>query len=267
MRCSRLAGRTRIAALAYGIGPAPSCDVIVGPGNRWVTAAKYIVSSDVRIDMLAGPSELLVLADDSGDPALIAADLLAQAEHDVDACPILISTCPPLIEAIDRELARQLETLPTRETAAAALAGGFALCVSDEDEAVRLCNEIAPEHLELFVREPERLVPRIRNCGCLFVGTQSAEVLGDYSAGPNHTLPTGGTARHASGLSVLNFLRQHTWIRIVSAAGSEELVTDAGALARLEGLPAHARSAEMRGNSEGVPMHPAAGQTDDGLVV
>ncbi len=243
-----IGGAHAIAALAYGVGPGPACDVIVGPGNRWVTAAKYVVSSDVRIDMLAGPSELLVLADDTGDPALIASDLLAQAEHDVDACPMLVSTCPALIETVDRELKSQLATLPTREPAAAALAGGFAVCVPDVDEAVRLCNEIAPEHLELHVREAERLVPRIRHCGCLFIGPQSAEVLGDYSVGPNHTLPTGGAARYASGLSVLNVLRHHTWIRVDSAAGSDELLADASTLAHLEGLAAHARSAEMRRN-------------------
>lgn len=239
-------GAHAIAALAYGAGPVPACDVIAGPGNRWVTAAKHLVSADVRIDMLAGPSELLVLADETGDPALIAADLLAQAEHDADARPMLVCMCPTLIEAVDRELARQLKTLPTRATAAAALTNGFAARASDTDEAVRLCEELAPEHLELHVRDAERLAGRFRNCGCLFIGERSAEALGDYSAGPNHTLPTGGTARYASGLSVFNFLRQHTWIRIDSAAASDDLPADAAALARLEGLPAHARSAELR---------------------
>ncbi len=248
-------GAQAIAALAYGVGGAPACDAIVGPGNRWVTAAKHIVSADVRIDMLAGPSELLILADHTADPVLVAADLLAQAEHDVDARPMLLSTSPLLIDAVDRELTRQLETLPTRDTAAAAVAGGFAMSVPDLDEAVRLCNRIAPEHLELHVEDADRLAPRLGNCGCMFVGSRSAEVLGDYGAGPNHTLPTGGTARFTSGLSVHNFLRQHTWIRFDSTTAETELLDDAAALARIERLEAHARSAELRRQPENSP-HP-----------
>lgn len=244
-------GAHAIAAFAYGVGPAPACDVIVGPGNRWVTAAKYVVSADVRIDMLAGPSELLVVADESADPALIAADLLAQAEHDADACPMLVTTSASLIDAVQGELSRQLETLPTRETAVAALRNGFAVCAGDLDEAVRLANELAPEHLELHVRDAGRLAQRIRACGCLFVGARSAEALGDYSAGPNHTLPTGGTARFASGLSVGSFLRQHTWVDMEGGDAGQALYEDASALARLEGLEAHARSAELRRRVEG----------------
>ena len=243
-------GAPAIAALAYGIGPAPACDVIAGPGNRWVTAAKHCVSANVRIDMLAGPSELLILADESGDPALIAADLLAQSEHDADARPMLVCIGSSLIEAVERELTRQLETLPTRATAEAALANGFVVHVRDAEEALRLCEEIAPEHLELHVRDADRLAERIRNCGCLFIGSRSAETLGDYSAGPNHTLPTGGAARGTSGLSVYNFLRQHTWIRIDSAAGANALYYEAAALAHMEGLLAHASSAVMRIQSE-----------------
>lgn len=238
-------GAHAIAALAYGIGPAPACDIIVGPGNRWVTAAKYIVSSDVRIDMLAGPSELLVLCDHTGDPAVIAADLLAQAEHDADACPMLVTTSPALLEAVNRELARQLDTLPTRATALEALDNGFAICVDEFSEAVKLSNEIAPEHLELRVKDAGCWLPYVRNCGCLFIGAESGEVLGDYGAGPNHTLPTGGTARFTSGLSVLNFLRHYTWMR-TDAQEATELLDDAVALARIEGLEAHARSAVMR---------------------
>ncbi len=245
-------GAHAVAALAYGAGPVPACDVVVGPGNRWVTAAKYVVSADVRIDMLAGPSELLVFADDSADPVLVAADLLAQAEHDVDARPILVTTCPSLLDDVDRELARQLERLPARGTAAEALAGGFAVCVRDVEEAIVVCNEIAPEHLELHVRDVDEVVPKIRRCGCLFIGSGSPEALGDYVAGPNHTLPTGGTARFASGLSVQNFLRQQTWIRYDAAGGAEALLEDAAAVARLEKLEAHARSAELRrGNARG----------------
>jgi phosphoribosyl-ATP pyrophosphohydrolase/phosphoribosyl-AMP cyclohydrolase/histidinol dehydrogenase len=244
-------GAHAIAALAHGVGPAPRCDVIVGPGNRWVTAAKYVVSRDVRIDMLAGPSELLILADDSADSRLIAADLLAQAEHDTDAVPMLVSTSPDLLIAVERDLALQLAALPTRETAASALQNGFAMCAQNIDEAVTLCNDIAPEHLELHVRDAQFVASRIRRCGCIFVGQATAEVLGDYGAGPNHTLPTGGTAHFASGLSVLSFLRHQTWLRCEMAGDAASLLNDAVSLARLEGLEAHARSVEKRRQPRG----------------
>jgi phosphoribosyl-ATP pyrophosphohydrolase/phosphoribosyl-AMP cyclohydrolase/histidinol dehydrogenase len=246
-------GAHAIAALAYGIAPASPCDVIVGPGNRWVTAAKQVVSADVRIDMLAGPSELLILADDSADPRVVAADLLAQAEHDPDACPMLIALSAPLIDAVNGELARQLESLPTRATAAAALGNGFVVLARDPAEAIALCHRIAPEHLETHFRDADEIAPKLRGCGCLFIGPHSAEVLGDYGAGPNHTLPTGGTARFASGLSVFHFLRSQTWLRCDQPSDASALpgaaaglLDDAIALARLEGLEAHARSAEAR---------------------
>jgi phosphoribosyl-ATP pyrophosphohydrolase/phosphoribosyl-AMP cyclohydrolase/histidinol dehydrogenase len=211
-----------------------------------VTAAKHIVSRDVRIDMLAGPSELLILADDSASPRLIAGDLLAQAEHDSDAIPMLVATSRDLIEAVERELIAQLEPLPNRETAIAALRNGFAIHFDNLDAAIDVCNRIAPEHLELHVRDAKQIALRIRRAGCVFVGQATAEVFGDYGAGPNHTLPTGGTARFASCLSVADFLRQQTWLRCDNTQSTSPLIGDAIDLARLEGLEAHARSAELR---------------------
>ena len=239
-------GAQAIAALAYGAGEVVACDAVVGPGNRWVTAAKQLVSGRVRIDMLAGPSELVVLADGAADPVTVAADLLAQAEHDPDAVPILVSVDADLPARVDAELAVGLAGLPTADTARAALANGFAVVVRDVDEGVAVCNRLAPEHLEILLAEPDEAVPGLRHYGGLFLGGTTAEVLGDYGAGPNHTLPTGGTARFSGGLSVLTFLRHRTWIRIDDLAEAQPLVRDAAALARLEGLEAHARSAERR---------------------
>lgn len=235
-------GAQAIAALAYGAGPVPACDTIVGPGNRWVTAAKQLVAGRVAIDMLAGPSELVVLADDGADAGLIAADLLAQAEHDPDALPILVSLDRGLIARVEAELALQLATLPTAETARAALQNGFAVCVESEADAVALCDRLAPEHLALH--GTDALAERLRHYGALFIGEGSAEVLGDYGAGPNHVLPTGGTARSVGALSVMTFLRTQTWLRMDDSSGI--VATDAVALARMEGLEAHARAAQRR---------------------
>jgi phosphoribosyl-ATP pyrophosphohydrolase/phosphoribosyl-AMP cyclohydrolase/histidinol dehydrogenase len=242
----RVGGAHAIAALAYGAGPVPPCDVVVGPGGPWVTAAKQLVAGRVAIDMLAGPSELVVLADHSADAALVAADLLAQAEHDTDARPILVTTSKPLAEAIEQELARQLVGLPTGATARAALSNGFVVVVHDLSEAIRLCDRAAPEHLALHVADAQAVATRVRHYGSLFVGAQSAEVLGDYGAGPNHVLPTGGTARSTGGLSVLTFLRVRTWLRVDDARAAAGLYADAAAFARLETLEAHARSAIAR---------------------
>ena len=244
-------GAQAIAALAYGAGPVPACDVVCGPGNRWVTAAKRLVAGAVGIDMLAGPSELLVIADDSADARTVAADLLAQAEHDDDASAVLVTTSVALVDAVNRELGAQLGDLPTAPTARAALANSFAVVVGSMDEAVDVSDRIAPEHLEIHARDAGSIAGRLRHAGALFVGAGSAEVLGDYGAGPNHTLPTGGAARSAAGLSVLTFLRARTWLRMDDAgpggAGpGRGVVEDAVRLARMEGLEAHARSAERR---------------------
>lgn len=239
-------GAQAVAALAYGAGPVPACDVVVGPGNRWVTAAKHLVGDTARIDMLAGPSELLVLADASADPVLVASDLLAQAEHDPQALPMLITTDGRLPALVDTALHEQLAGLPTGEVARAALANGFCVQVSDLDSAAELCNRIAPEHLSLVVRDPSGLAPRLVNQGALFIGNGSAEVFGDYGAGPNHVLPTGGTARHSGGLSVFTFLKASTWLRIDDASAARGMAEDAAVMARLEGLEAHARAALHR---------------------
>lgn len=237
-------GAHATAALALGAGPVPACDVLVGPGNRWVTAAKQLLGGRVRTDALAGPSELVILADASADAALAAADLLAQAEHDPDAVPILVTTDPSLPPRVEAALEEQLARLTTAATALAALeANGLAVVCADLDEAVAVCEELAPEHLQLLVERPRDVAPRLTRYGALFLGPASAEVLGDYGAGPNHTLPTGGAARHSGGLSVLDFLAVRTWLELEHPA---ELAADAEALAGIEGLEAHARAAARR---------------------
>ena len=239
-------GAQAVAALAFGVGGVPACDVVVGPGNRWVTAAKQRLVGRIGIDMLAGPTELLVLADESADPALIAADLLAQAEHDVDAMPVLVTTSAPLVEAVEEQLALQLVKLGTRETAEVALASGFAVVVASVDEAIAVADSLAPEHLQIAMREAAGVAARSSHAGALFIGEGSAEVLGDYCAGPNHTLPTLGGARQRGGLSVFDFLRIRTWLRIDDRGAAAELYTDAAAMAAMEGLDGHRAAAQRR---------------------
>lgn len=239
-------GAHAIAALAFGVGPVPKCDVVVGPGNKWVTAAKHLVSSQAGIDMLAGPSELTILADSTAEPDVVAADLLAQAEHGFDSIPILVTTDEALIEKTNAEIAKQIETLPTRETAQASISKGFAILARDWDQAIGLVDRIAPEHLELMCEDAGEVAKVLSHYGGLFIGANSAEVLGDYGAGPNHTLPTGGTARFTGGLSVMHFLRIRTWMRLDNLDEAREILFDARDLARHEKLEAHARSAEKR---------------------
>ena len=239
-------GAQAIAALAYGAGPVLACDVVVGPGNRWVTAAKKLVAGDVGIDMLAGPSELVVLADDSADPGMVAADLLAQAEHDPDALPVLVTPSSALADAVDTELDRQLTELPTRVVAEAALDHGFAVVTANISESIRVCNVLAPEHLQVITNDAHAIAERLDHWGGLFIGAASAEVFGDYGVGPNHTLPTGGVSRFTGGLSVLDFLRVRTWLKLEPGEEADAMAKDAAALARLEGLEAHARAAERR---------------------
>ncbi len=239
-------GAQAIAALAYGAGPITPRDVIVGPGNRYVTAAKQLVAGAVAIDMLAGPSELTVFADDTADPSSVAADLLAQAEHDPDAVPFLVTLDPTLADRVEQELTRQLRDLPTADTARTALANGGVIVVAGVDDGVAACDAIAPEHVQLELREAAAVAPRLAHYGALFVGAGAAEVLGDYGAGPNHVLPTGGTARWTGGLSVYTFLRVRTWLRIDDRGAALPLIEDAIWLGRAEGLEAHARAAERR---------------------
>ena len=256
-----IGGVQAIAAMAYGIDedggsktdPAaatqiPCCNVICGPGNKWVTAAKSIVSGHCGIDMLAGPSEVLVIGDDTANASIFAADLIAQAEHDVVARAILLSTSTTLIDQVDSEVARQVEALPepNQSTAREALKQSFAVYCSSIQECVRISDAIAPEHLEIQTKDAMKVGQSCSNYGGLFVGPQAAEVLGDYGAGPNHTLPTGGTSRHTGGLSVFNFLRIRTWMVVDDAVASQTVVEDSIVMARLEGLEGHARAAEAR---------------------
>jgi phosphoribosyl-ATP pyrophosphohydrolase/phosphoribosyl-AMP cyclohydrolase/histidinol dehydrogenase len=237
-----IGGAQAVAALAFGT-VSPACDLIVGPGNKWVTAAKKHLYGEVGIDGLAGPSEILVIADESADPELVAADLLAQAEHDVEAVPALVTTSDTLADRVDEAVRRQLADLPTSDTAVAALENGFVIVVGSLDEAAGLADRLAPEHLALHVGEPDDLAGSLHAYGSLFLGGDSAETFADYGVGPNHVLPTAGGARYQSGLSVLTFLRAPTWSRLDDP---EALVGDTTHLARLEGLEAHARAAQMR---------------------
>lgn len=242
-------GAQAIAALAHGIpGLLDPVDVIVGPGNRWVTAAKQYVFGDVGIDLPAGPSELVVLADASADPELVAADLLAQAEHDPDARPALITTEAGLLPEVEAALGRQLASLDTKEVASQALAAGFAAVAPSMEAALEAVDRLAPEHLQLCVEDPDGARRRLKHHGASFLGEGSAEVFGDYGVGPNHVLPTGGAARYSGGLSVFNFLRIRTWLRL----DDPSLVAgDVEALAREERLTAHARAAAARVRAPG----------------
>lgn len=243
-RLLAVGGAQAIAAMAFGVGVDP-VDVIVGPGNRWVTAAKQLVSGSVRIDMLAGPSELVVIADDTADPAVVAADLLAQAEHDTDAAAILVASSRSLIDRTNAELASQLADLPTAATARAALDNGFAVLTDSNADSAEIADRLAPEHLQIITENAPELAGSIRHAGAIFIGAYTAEVFGDYGLGPNHTLPTGGTARSFAGLSVFDFLRIRTTIELTESP-STRTVESIARLARLEGLEAHARAAEIR---------------------
>jgi histidinol dehydrogenase len=235
-----------IAALAFGTATIPKVDVIVGPGNVYVTLAKKLVAGRVQIDMIAGPSEVLVIADEHADPACIAADLLSQAEHDAKASSILVTDSMPLAEGVRQALVTQVAKLPRREIAEASLKSfGALLVVPDLDTAIALANQIAPEHLELQVQDPFAYVGRIRHAGALFLGKHTPEPVGDYVAGPNHVLPTAGTARFSSALSVNHFLKNTSIIHYTAEAFSKE-AQDIMCLARVEGLEAHARSVEIR---------------------
>jgi phosphoribosyl-ATP pyrophosphohydrolase/phosphoribosyl-AMP cyclohydrolase/histidinol dehydrogenase len=239
-------GAQAVAALAFGAGQVPPCDVVVGPGNRYVTAAKRLVSGTVGVDLPAGPSEVLVLADRSADPGAVAAELLAQAEHDPDAVPLLMSLDGALVARVEGEILLQLENLPTATVARRALANGGVLLLEDPACAVAACDAIAPEHLTLMVDDPGALASRLSSYGTLILGARGSVVFGDYGAGPNHVLPTAGAARWAGGLSVFSFLRIRTWLRLDDDPAARPLAADAAWLARKEGLAAHARAVERR---------------------
>lgn len=245
-RCIRIGGAQAVAALAYGTGSIPRVDKIVGPGNIYVATAKKLVFGEVGIDMVAGPSEILVISDGKTNPDWIAMDLFSQAEHDEDAQAILISTDESHLDAVKASMERLLPTMDRQEVIRASLrARGAMILVPDLSVAAEVANRIAPEHLELSVAEPEGMLNQIRNAGAIFMGRYTAEALGDYCAGPNHVLPTSGTARFSSPLGVYDFQKRSSII-YCSAPGASTLAGIASVLARGEGLDAHARSAEYR---------------------
>ena len=245
-RVITIGGAQAVAALAYGTETIAKVDKIVGPGNIYVATAKRAVFGQVAIDMIAGPSEILVICDGLTDPDWIAMDLFSQAEHDEQAQAILLCPDADYLDKVEAAIARLLPTLSRNEIAATSLKNRGALIkVADIDEAIAVSNRIAPEHLELSVADPEALLPKIRHAGAIFMGRFTPEALGDYCAGPNHVLPTSGTARFSSPLGVYDFQKRSSII-MCSAAGASELSKVASVLARSEYLEAHARSAEYR---------------------
>ena len=245
-RVIAIGGAQAVAALAYGTAFVPRVDKIVGPGNAYVAAAKRQVFGQVGIDMIAGPSEILVICDGGTDPDWIAMDLFSQAEHDELAQAILLSPDAAFLDHVEASIAKLLPQMPRRDVIGASLAGRGALVqVRDLDEACAIADRIAPEHLELSVEDPERWVAKLRHAGAIFLGRYSSEALGDYCAGPNHVLPTSGTARFSSPLGVYDFQKRTSVIH-ASREGARTLGRVASTLAHGEGLPAHAKSAEYR---------------------
>lgn len=250
-RIVRVGGAQAVAALAYGTASIARVDKVVGPGNVFVATAKRLVFGAVGIDMIAGPTEVLVIADGSARASFVAADMLAQAEHDPQAAAVCISTSRGLAESVSVELASQLAELPRRSVAARSLGRyGTIVVVDSLDRALELANDIAPEHLELFVRNPRRLLPSIRNAGAVFVGEYSTEPVGDYAAGPNHVLPTGGSARFSSPLGVYDFVKRMSIIE-TTRSGLERLAPTVERLAASEGLDGHALAVSRRLAKEG----------------
>ena len=245
-RVFTIGGAQAVAALAYGTETIPAVDKIVGPGNAYVATAKRMVFGKVGIDMIAGPSEILVICDGQTDPDWIAVDLFSQAEHDEDAQSILVSPDGDFLEQVMESISRLLPEMPRADIIRDSLQGQGALIqVRDMDEAIEIANRVAPEHLELSVADPQSMAMRVRHAGAIFMGRYTAEVLGDYCAGPNHVLPTSRTARFSSPLGVYDFQKRSSLIHC-SAEGASTLGKTAAILAHGEGLTAHARSAEVR---------------------
>lgn len=247
-RVIKLGGAQAIAAMAYGTASVPRCDKLFGPGNAWVTAAKLEVAADpagAAIDMPAGPSEVLVIADESADAAFVAADLLAQAEHGADSQVLLVSPSETLLADVVAALRTQLATLPRKDIATAALAHARLIRVADLGEAVEVSERYAPEHLIVNTRDARALLPSLSHAGSIFLGAWSPETVGDYCAGPNHVLPTLGFARAFGGVGVDSFLRRVN-VQELSAAGLRAIGPDAAVLARSERLEAHARAVDLR---------------------
>ena len=242
----RVGGAQAVAAMAYGTATIPPVDRIVGPGNAYVAEAKRQVFGRVGIDSIAGPSEVVILADGANDPRHVAVDLLAQAEHDEAAQSILVTTDPAFADAVAAAVLAELPTLPRRAIAGASWRDhGAIILVRDWDEGTRITNDLAPEHLQVMVPDPRALFARIRHAGAAFLGAYCPEAVGDYVAGPNHVLPTGRTSRFASGLSVFDFIKRTTWVE-ADADALGLLGPVAVALAEAEGLQAHARSVALR---------------------
>ncbi len=242
----RVGGVQAVGAMAYGTESIKKVDKIVGPGNAYVTAAKKAVYGTVGIDFLAGPTEIVIIADDTADPAYVAADLIGQAEHDIDAGPILITTSPELAKRVKEEIERQLPTITTQETARQSLrANGVIVLTESLEHAVRLANARAPEHLEIQTKKDEQLRERLTNYGSLFIGPNAAEVLGDYSAGLNHVLPTNYASRYTGGLSVKDFIKIQTTLS-ATREGLRTVGPNACAIATAEGLQGHANSVNIR---------------------
>ena len=247
----KVGGAQAVAALAYGTETIPPVQKIVGPGNLYVTLAKREVFGQVGIDLQAGPSEIVVVADGAAEPAYIAADLLSQAEHDILSRSLLVTPSRPLAERVVAELAEQLARLPRRETAERSLGErGAVILVDSLEEAWPVVNELAPEHLELHLADPWRCLDRIENAGAVFIGAHTPEPLGDYWAGPNHVLPTGGAARYASPLGVADFMKR-TNLVYYTAAALDAAAPQVELLARAEGLEAHARAVAVRRQKDG----------------
>ncbi len=242
-------GAQAIAALAYGTESVPRVDKIVGPGNAYVAAAKRMVFGDVGIDMVAGPTEVVIAADATANPAWVAADLLAQAEHDGLAVPILVAVGKEIAERVDRELDRQLAELPRRAIAAKAIAGqGVAVVVGEAKTAIAVLNRLAPEHAGLALADARKWAGEVTAAGAVFVGHEACEALGDYCAGPSHVLPTGGSARYSSPLGVGDFLKRTSFIEYDAGAVARQAQTVA-CLAEVEGLTGHARAVLLRAGS------------------
>ncbi|SFQ10105.1 histidinol dehydrogenase [Salibacterium halotolerans] len=249
-RILKAGGAQAVAALAYGTETVPRVDKITGPGNIFVALAKREVFGQVDIDMIAGPSEIVVLADETTSPDLAAADLISQAEHDEMSSAVLVTTSRYVAEQTKAEVDKQLETLPKKDIAAASLCHHGAIYLADSmTQAVEAVNQLAGEHLELLVEDPHALLGRIRHAGAIFLGPYSSEPVGDYMAGPNHVLPTNGTARFSSPLSVDDFTKKSSIISY-SRTALEDHAGDIAQIARLEGLEGHARAVERRGKGE-----------------
>jgi histidinol dehydrogenase len=246
-RVFRIGGAQAIAALAYGTETVPRADKIVGPGNIFVAEAKKEVSGIVGIDMIAGPSEILIIADAASNPRVVAADMLSQAEHDRNASAVLVTDSPALADEVANELERQLNSLPREGIARASIeSNGKIIIASSIEQAIEISDRIAPEHLEVCVSNPFDYLDKIRNAGSVFLGRNCPEALGDYLAGPNHTLPTSGTARFSSPLGVDDFVKRYQFTYYTKEA-LDKVSSDIALFARREGLEAHARSALVRG--------------------